>query len=189
MSKIPIDISARHVHLSATDWPRIFGDQPMTVAAQISQPPQFLASQRVTLRGPEGTIESVGVVGPLRPYTQVEVAMTDARRLGLKPPLSESGQLQGAAEVTIIGLAGEITSPVAIIQRRHIHASPADAQAHGLQAGQEVTVRLAGLRGGTLDHVLVRVHPDFSWRLHLDTDEANALGLTTSMVGEIQARS
>lgn len=182
---LPIEISARHVHLSAEAWTRIFGDQPMSVGQNISQPPQFLAAERVTLRGPKGTIERVGIVGPVRPYTQAEIAITDARKLGLTPPLAESGNLAGAAAVTIVGPRGEITVPAAIIQQRHVHASPTEAATNGLTHGQEISVRVSGPRGGVLEHVLVRVHPDFSWRLHLDTDEANALGVTSATIGEV----
>lgn len=185
MSNIPIEISARHVHLSADAWKKIFGDQPMTVGATISQPPQFLAAERVTLRGPKGEIDRVGIVGPVRAYTQVELAATDARKLGLTPPLSESGQLEGAALVTITGPNGSIDAQAAILQRRHIHAHPKDCETFGLHEGQEVSVQIGGPRGGVLEHVLVRVHPDFSWRLHLDTDEANALGVTPTTTGEV----
>lgn len=185
MSKIPVEISARHVHLSADAWSTLFGPAPMTVGTEISQPPQFLAAERVTLRGPKGELTRVGIVGPTRSYTQVELAMTDARKLGVTPPLSESGNLRGAVPVTIVGPKGEVHLPVAIIQRRHIHAHPDEAERYGVHHGQEVSVRIDGPRGGVFDHVLVRVHEDFSWRLHLDTDEANALGVTPQTIGEV----
>ncbi len=182
---IPIEVSARHVHLSAAAWAKIFGTKPMTVGSMISQPPQFLAAARVTLRGPKGIIEQVGIVGPARPYTQVELAVTDARRLGISPPVADSGDLAEAAAITIVGSDGEVTLPVAIIPRRHIHAHPSDGQKFGLTHGQEVSVRIDGSRGGVLEHVLVRLHRDFSWRLHLDTDEANACGVVGQTTGHV----
>lgn len=185
MLNIPIEISARHVHLSAEAWPQLFGAEAISVKTLISQPPQFLATQRVTLEGPKGSLERVAIVGPVRSYSQVELAVTDAKKLGIKPPLSESGSLQGAANITIIGPHGRLTLPVAITQRRHIHASPADLTTYGVSAGQEVIVRILGPRGGLFEHILVRVHPDFSWQLHLDTDEANALGVTPKTEGEV----
>lgn len=185
MINITAEISARHVHLTAADWQRLFGDQPITPGPGISQPPQFVAMQRVTLRGPKGTIERVGIVGPARPYTQAELAVSDARVLGSDAPLSESGKLDRAAEVTIIGAVGQITVPAAIIQRRHIHAHPNDIQKYVLQGVEEVSVRFPGPRGGVLDHVLIRVHPSFNWHLHLDTDEANACGVTKQTQAEV----
>lgn len=183
--EIPIEISARHVHLSPEAWTTLFGNQVITIGSEISQPPQFLAAQRVTLRGPKGELERVGIVGPARPYTQVELAMTDARKLGVVAPLAESGHLERAAGITIIGPNGEHTAPVAIVQRRHIHAHPQEAEKHGLRHGQEVSVRISSERGGVLDHVRIRIHEDFSWRLHLDTDEANALGVTNTTIGHV----
>lgn len=185
MPKITAEISARHVHVSSEDWQQLFGDQPMTSAAAISQPPQFLAAQRVHLRGPKGMIERVGIVGPVRSYTQVELAASDARTLGIKVPLAESGKLDEAGEITIVGSVGEITRPAAIMQRRHIHAHPQDLEKYGLQKGDEVAVTFPGPRGGRLDHVIVRAHKSFVWRLHLDTDEANALGIVGGTEGEV----
>lgn len=187
MTSIPIEISARHVHLTSDDWQQLFGRIELTPAHPISQPEQFVASQRVTLSGPKGQLENVAVVGPLRPYTQVELSLTDARRLGLKPPLSDSGRLEQAAEITCIGPVGTVTRAAAIIQQRHIHSAPADAIQHGLTDRQIVSVTVRGKRGGRFDQVLVRVHPSYSWSLHIDTDEANAFGLEPGTEGEIRA--
>ena len=185
MITIPIEISARHVHLSAEDWRKIFpGDGP-TVAKPISQHPQFIAEERVALQGPSGAIEHVGLVGPLRSYSQVELSWTDAHRLGLHPPLRESGRLNGAAEITIIGPEGSISVPAAIIQQRHIHASPTEAQNYGLTDGQAVDVKVEGPRGGTYTNVIIRIHESFSWRMHVDTDEGNAFDLSPDATGEV----
>lgn len=185
MNTITTEISARHIHLSSEDWQQLFGDQSMTTATAISQAPQFLAVQRVTLRGPKGMIERVGVVGPTRAYTQVELAASEARLIGIVAPLSESGRLKQAGEITIVGDLGEITRTAAIIQRRHIHANPSDIERNNLKGATEVSVRFAGVRGGQLDHILIRVHPSFTWRLHIDTDEANALGIQRDGEGEV----
>ncbi len=185
MNNITTEISARHIHLTSADWQQLFGDQPMTSVASISQLPQFLATQRVHLRGPKGMIERVGIVGPARPYTQVELAASDARVLGVTAPLSESGKLSSAGEITIVGPLGDITRAAAIVQRRHVHAQPGDLERFGLKNKQELSVRFPGPRGGQLDHVIVRVHPSFTWRLHLDTDEANALGLAPGAAAEV----
>ncbi len=182
---VPIDISARHVHLSPADWRQLFSTDGPTVAKLISEPPQFIAAERVSIETPDGLIENVGVVGPLRAYTQVELAMTDARRLGVEPPLSDSGHLSQAVEITIRGPQGSIRVAAAIIQQRHIHASPVDAQNYGLTDGQQVSVVMTNSRGGRFDHVLVRIAPDYVWRMHIDTDEGNALGVLPGTTGEV----
>lgn len=183
MITVPIEVSARHVHLTAAHWRRLFGGDRPTVAKTISQAPQFVAVERVTLSGPAGEIQNVGVVGPLRPYAQVELAKTDALRLGIDPPLTDSGHLEGAVDITITGLRGSVTVPAAILQQRHIHVSPAEAAEHGLTDRQIVSVAVDGHRGGVMNNVLVRVHPDYRFAMHVDTDEANAFGLEPGAVG------
>lgn len=185
ITTIPIEISARHVHLSVTDWRRLFPTDQPTAARAISQRPQFVAAERVMIDGPHGSLASVAIVGPLRPYTQLELAASDARTLGLTAPLRDSGQLEGAAEVTIHGPAGAVAVRAAVIQRRHIHASPAEAQQAGLHDGQLIRVQVDGPRGGTFDNVLVRVRKDYSWSMHIDTDEANAFGLAPGQTGQV----
>lgn len=185
MASVPIEISARHVHLTETDWTALFGSEAMTVDHPISQHRQFAAAQRVTVRGSKSEYRQVAIVGPFRLATQVELSMTDARVLGLKAPLSDSGALDQAAEVAIIGPAGQVTRPAAIVPKRHIHLDPAAATTAGLSDRQIVAVRIDGARGAQLDQVLVRIHPDFTGRLHLDTDEGNACGVTPGMTAEI----
>lgn len=187
MTSIPTEISARHVHLTQADWAALFGYEPITAARSISQPPQFLAEQRVQLTGPKGRLDRVAIVGPLRPYTQVELAATEARALGLEPPLRVSGHLDGAATITMTGPHGSITVAAAILQQRHIHANPDAAATAGIIDGQEVRIQVNGPRGGILDHVQVRIDPSSTWRLHLDTDEANAFGLSAESHATIVA--
>lgn len=187
MALVPIEVSARHIHLSTADWTALFGDTEITSARAISQSQQYVATQRLSLRGPKSEFPGVGIVGPLRPYTQVELSMTDARVLGISAPLSDSGSLDEAAKIIIIGPQGEIERPAAIVPKRHVHIGPAEAAAAGVQDQQKVSVRIDGLRGAVLNDVLIRVHPDFTGRLHLDTDEGNACGVAPGMVAEIIA--
>lgn len=185
MTTIPVEVSARHVHLTAADWQTLFGPAAPTVDRPISQPPQFVAVERVTLRGPKGEIERVAIVGPFRDYTQVELAMTDALRLGVPVTLAESGHLAQAATVDIIGPRGRLQRAAAILAQRHIHAGPDAAVAHGLHSGDVVAVTIAGSRGGVLRNVVVRVDPAFQWQLHVDTDEANAFGIGPTTVAHL----
>jgi len=185
--QIPVEVSARHVHVTAEDWVLLFGQEQIKIGHEISQPPQFSAEQRVILRGPKGELPQVAIVGPFRAYTQAEVAMTDARRLGITPPLSDSGHLDSAVSVTLVGTVGEITRSAAIIQQRHIHMNPDEATAAHVTDHQLVSVVISGARGARLDNVIVRIDPSFSLRLHLDTDEANACGIAVGMTAEIVA--
>lgn len=184
-TSIQIEISARHVHLTQEDWTTLFGPSEMTVDHPISQHPQFSAKERVTLRGPKNTLPNVGIVGPVRTYSQAELSQTDAIHLGISPPLTDSGSLAQAATIAIIGPAGEIERPAAIIQQRHIHMNPAEAEKAGVKNNQIVSVEIPGPRGGRLENVIVRVQPDYTARLHLDTDEGNALGVTVGMTAQI----
>lgn len=185
MASIPIEISARHIHLTKEDWAALFGDEEIAVDHEISQPGQFSAAQRVQLSGPKHAFKSVAVVGPFRSYTQVELSMTDTRVLGVAAPLVDSGSVEGAAMITIVGTKGEIERAAAIVPKRHIHISPAEAETVGVKEKQIVSVGISGTRSAQLDNVLVRVHPDFVGRLHLDTDEGNACGATPGMTAEI----
>lgn len=182
---IPVEVSARHVHLTESDWALLFGSIAPIAARMISQPAQFVGQERITLRGPRGTIERVAFVGPFRTYTQAELAASDARQLGLEPPLSDSGSLSAAATVTIIGPQGSIERPAAIIQQRHLHMSPADAATFNVRDRQTTSVSIDGPRGARLDHVLVRVDANYQLCLHLDTDEGNACGVTPGSVASL----
>jgi propanediol utilization protein len=185
MASVIIEISARHVHLTAADWAALFGPAEIVPDHAISQPSQFVATQRVKLRGPRGEFENVGVVGPFREYTQVELAASEARHLGLTPPVAESGQLDQAAEITVIGPAGEITKNLAIISQRHLHCHPDDATQLGFKDGQIVSAVVIGPRGSRFDNVVVRVNSDYALRLHLDIDEGNACGWQPGLTAEI----
>lgn len=185
---IPIEISARHIHLNAEDWKVLFSTPHPTISKLISQRPQFLATERVDLIGPKSTMLGVGMVGPLRDRTQVELSYSDARILGISAPLVVSGDLQAASTITVRGPKGQISVPAAIIPKRHIHASLDEADQAGLRDGDEVSIEIAGERGGRLDHVVVRTHPTFTWRVHLDTDEANALGIESGNEATIHIR-
>lgn len=185
MASVPIEISARHIHLTAADWNILFGETKITSDHAISQPKQFVAKQRVTLRGSKGQYEKVGVVGPFRSYTQVELSATESRHLGLKPPVTDSGKLDHAVAITIAGPKNEIVRPAAIVQQRHLHCRPQDATKLGYKDGQKIRAVISGPRGARLDNIIVRVNKEYALRLHLDIDEGNACGVTPGMNAEI----
>lgn len=173
---IPVGISNRHLHLSQADASILFGPSAkLTVFKDLSQPGQFACSEKVLLVGPKGVIEGVRVLGPTRSQTQVEIAPSDAIKLGIKPPIRDSGDLIGSAGLTIVGPAGAVTlQEGVIIAARHIHMHTADAARFGVVDKQRVSIRYTGPRGVTFHEVLIRVSSKFAIEMHLDIDEANA---------------
>lgn len=186
--KIMVETSARHVHLSAADLATLFGpDAKLTNKKDLSQPGQFACYERVTVIGPKGELPNVSILGPVRKDTQVELALTDARKVGIVPPIRESGDIEGTPGCKLVGPAGEVElSRGVIAAKRHIHMTPASAAEYGLEDKQVVSVKLTGTgRALTFGDVVVRVRSDFAPAMHIDTDEANAAGLPGTVDGEI----
>lgn len=177
--RIPIEISARHIHLSRPDLEKLFGAGfEMIKLRDLSQPGQFAARQTVTLAGPKGRLEKVRILGPCRARTQVEISGTDAKKLGLKPPVRDSGNLKGAPGLKISGPAGTVNLKQGVILAlRHIHLDPATAAKLGVKNRDRVKVDTKGTRDLLFENVLVRVDPAFRPAMHIDTDEANAAGI------------
>ena len=174
--EIPVEISARHVHLSRADKEVLFGaGYTLTRKRDLSQPGQYLSEERVKLVTQSGEIANVAVLGPERKETQVELSLTDARVLGLKPPIRLSGDLRGAADVIIVGPKGVITAKSSVIvAKAHVHMTPDDAKEYGVEHGQSVNIRIGTERSVTLNDVQIRVSKDFALAVHIDYDEANA---------------
>jgi putative phosphotransacetylase len=175
----PIGVSNRHIHLSQQDLELLFG-QGHSIRCQrdLSQPGQCAAFESVILAGPKGCIEQVRVLGPVRKQTQIEISRSDTFRLGVNAPTRESGNLKGSGEVTVIGPKGSVQlKEGAIIAKRHIHMTPADAEAYGVKDGQTVQVKFTGDRGVIFDNVVIRVSSNFSLEFHIDIDEANGAGI------------
>ncbi len=181
---IPVGVSVRHVHLSRADCDALFGPgYELSKKVDVTQPGQFVTRETVDLVGPKGELHRVAIIAPLRPQTQVELAKTDAFTLGVKPPLRESGKLDGTPGLTLRGAAGSVTIPSGVIlAHRHVHMSPAQARDFGVADRQTIQVTASGDREMTMGDVIVRVHPEFTLDMHIDTDEANAAGLTSDSV-------
>lgn len=183
----PIGISARHIHLSKEDAALLFGaEHEFRPRNELYQKGQYAAEESVTLIGPRNVIREVRLLLPFRDATQVEVSRTDSISLGVLAPVSlEAGRRKGT-RVFIAGPAGMIDRPDALIcPHRHIHISPAEAGAYGIEHGQRVKVRLSGDRALVLENVIVRVSPAFRLQFHLDTDEANAADVTCGVVATL----
>ena len=176
---VPVGISNRHIHLSQADLDQLFGaGYQLTPMKELSQPGQFACKETVTICGPKGAIEKVRVLGPVRKETQIEIVAGDCFKLGVKAPAKLSGDLAGTPGITVVGPKGSVqTAQGLIVAQRHIHMAPADAQASGVQDGQIVKIRVGGLRGGIYDNVAIRVTTSSKLECHLDTEEANAMGV------------
>ncbi len=187
MPTVPIEISARHVHLTKKSYATLFGvDADLKTERKLSQADEFASPDTVALLFGKRKIEKVRVLGPCRDYNQAEVARTDSRQLKADVPLRLSGNVAGSAPVTLIGPAGRLDLPEGmIVAQRHLHIAPAEAQQLGVTDGQEVAVEVDTPRGGRLDHCIVRVKDGYRQTIHLDTDEGNALGLTGSETGNL----
>ncbi|WP_082204450.1 phosphate propanoyltransferase [Clostridium homopropionicum] len=187
VNKVPVSISARHIHLSKEHLEALFGaDHKLTKVKDISQPGQFAAEEKVTLVGSKGKIENVRVLGPLRKETQVEISITDSRALGIKPVISESGNLEGTPGITIIGPKGTINiDKGCLVAERHIHMTSHDAKVFGVIDGQKVNVKAEGHRGGVFMNVVIRVREDYALDMHIDVDEANAFDISNGDMLEI----
>ena len=174
---IPIGISARHVHLCKNHLEVLFGPGHELTFHKELMGGQFAAAETVNLVGKNTTALKARILGPLRPTTQVEISTTDSRTLGIQAPLRDSGDIASSGAITIIGPKGAIyLTEGCIIARRHIHMPPDKAASYNLNDNAIVSVELEGPRGGILHNVLVRVDKTFTLEMHIDTDEANALG-------------
>ncbi len=185
--EIPIESSARHVHLCQRDVDALFGKgHQLTPKRELSQPGQFLCEERVTVIGSKGTFNHVAVLGPVRPESQVEVSRTDARQLGVKAPLKESGDIEDSPGLFLHSGKGMVQlEKGVIIARNHIHMTRSDAARLGVCDKQEVDVKVETDRPVTFHKVLVRVKDSFSLAMHIDFDEANAISLPAGAKGEL----
>ncbi|SCX45042.1 phosphate propanoyltransferase [Lysinibacillus fusiformis] len=185
--KIPIGVSARHVHLAQAEVEQLFGENyQLTPKFELSQPGQFAAEETVVIAGPKGSIERVRILGPARSLSQVEVSWTDAMKLGIKPPLRISGDIQGSSPVTLIGPKGSVVlNEGLIIAQAHIHMSPEDSAKFNVMDGQSVQIKVEGIRPIILSNVVIRVSERYRLEMHIDTDEANAGLIQQGTVAEI----
>ena len=182
---VEIEASARHVHVTKEQAIALFGHE-LTAKRPLSQPGQFLANERVTVRGPKGEFKSVAVLGPERKEAQIEVSLTDARALGLDVPIRASGDVIGSPGARLIGTRGSVQIMQGVIcARRHIHMTTEDAENIGVCDKQNVRLQVFTKRPIIFEDVQVRVSDDFATFVHLDFDEANACGWESGDLGRI----
>ena len=188
MNKILVETSARHVHVTKEDLEILFGaGHELTVKAMLSQPGQFASEEQVDVVGPKNTLKRVRILGPVRPATQVELSLTDARSIGVTAPVRESGDIAGSGACKLVGPAGEVeVSEGVIAAKRHVHMTPADAAEYGVKDKDVVSVKIdSDGRSLIFGDVVVRVSEKFSLAMHIDTDESNAVCAPRDCMGEI----
>lgn len=171
--KVLLGVSNRHVHLTEEDYKTLFGDEPLNKVKDLVQPGQFSSDKKVSIKTEKRTIDNVRLLGPLRSYTQVEISKTDSFALGVNPPVRNSGELEGAETVTIIGPVGEVTKPCCIIANRHLHISPSQREELGLVGVEKVYAKVVGEKETIFGDVYIKESQDYTLELHLDTDDGN----------------
>ena len=182
--EVKIGISNKHLHLSEEHVEVLFGKgHQLTPTKALVQPGQFACEEKVDIVGPKNTLKGIRVLGPVRPETQVELAMTDARTIGIKAPVTESGKLTGTPGCKLVGPCGEVELDHGVmVAMRHVHLNDAQAEEAGVKDGEIVSIKIEGERGLIFDNVLVRAGSKHEREVHLDTDEGNAAGCGSDTV-------
>lgn len=188
--KVPIEVSARHVHLDKPTFAKLFGeDVELTPLKSLSQPGTFAAEQTVTIKSAAGEIPKVRILGPLRTYNQVEISKTEAHLLKINPPIRDSHEISmaGSPGIVLVGPNGRVALKKGLILAwRHIHINNNQALEMGLENGQLVKVDIDNNpRSLIFENVLIRVSPEFDLVMHIDTDEGNAAGINGKGIGMI----
>lgn len=184
--KFIVETSARHVHVTRETLDVLYGKgHELTSKKALSQPGQFACEEKIEVVGPKGSLK-MSILGPTRPDDQVELSFTDARTLGIVAPIRESGDVAGTPGLKLVGPCGEVEiAQGAIIAKRHIHMTPADAEELGVTDKEIVSVKLNTNRPLVFGDVVVRVSPKFALAMHIDTDECNAAAGFGEIYGEI----
>ena len=188
MAQILVETSARHIHVTKEHLEILFGaGATLTKKKDLSQPGQYACEERVTIVGPKKSLANVSILGPERPATQVELSATDARSIGVAAPIRESGDTAGSGACKLVGPCGEVELKEGVIAaKRHIHATPEDAAALGVEDKEVVSVKIETEgRSLVFGDVVVRVSPKFALAMHIDTDESNAAGCGREVYGTI----
>ena len=201
--KILVETSARHVHVTQETLEVLFGaGHQLTAKKMLSQPGQFASTDKIEVLGyndprkdPEGKLPrpsmKFSILGPVRDHNQVEVSLTEARKLGVNAPVRESGDIAGSGACTLVGPAGQVDLKEGVIcAKRHIHMTPEDAERFGVSNGQIVGVKVDSGTGRAVifEDTVVRVSPKYALAMHIDTDESNACCGSGLLYGEIVSK-
>lgn len=174
--KINIGVSNRHIHLTEKDFKILFGENAILEKKNdLTQEGEFSSTSVLTIATSKDKIDEVRVLGPFRSYTQVEISRTDAYKLGINPPMRESGDLEGSSPITIIGPCGVLEKAEGcILATRHIHATEEICNDLGLDPNKKYSVKVGGIKGGVMNGISIKVNKNYKLEMHIDTDDANA---------------
>ena len=190
--KIPVEISARHIHLSKKDFEKLFGEgknKNLTFLKKISQPEQFASKEVAELINKENKIKNVRIIGPFRKKSQLEISLTDAYNLKLKPlpKIKLSGNLTGTCKVLVKGPKTNIKISC-IIAKRHLHVSKEEAKKLKIKNNQKISIKIKGKRSVIFNNIIVRAGEKNKLAFQIDTDEGNAAGIKTKVFGKIKKK-
>lgn len=186
--QVLIETSARHLHVSREHLDILFGKgYELTVKKDLSQPGQYACAERVDVVGPKKTLTGVSILGPVRPATQVEISLTDARSIGVAAPIRESGDTANSGGCKLVGPCGEVELTEGVIAaKRHIHMTPEDAVEFNVKDKDVVSVKVeSDDRSLVFGDVVVRVNSNFALAMHIDTDESNAAACGMNAMGTL----
>ena len=186
--EILVETSARHLHVSREHLDILFGKgYELTAKKDLSQPGQYACTERVDVVGPKKTLAGVSILGPVRPSTQVEISLTDARSIGVVAPIRESGDTANSGGCKLVGPCGEVEiAEGVIVAKRHIHMTPEDAAEFDVQDKDIVSVKIESAdRSLVFGDVVVRVNKNFALAMHIDTDESNAAAAGMNAMGTL----
>ena len=174
--KIPVEVSARHIHLCKKDLETLFGKgYQLKKLKSLAQSEEFAAKERLGIQVKSRKIPNVRIIGPVRKETQVELSHTDGVFLRIKLPVRESGDLKETPGAALIGPKGRIKIKKGVINAwRHIHCSPKEAQELGFKNGMSVSVKTKGICSITFHNVKIQIRSNYRLCMQLDTDEGNA---------------
>lgn len=191
VNTVEVEASGRHIHLDRPTIDALFGEgYQLTKAKDLSQPGQYACKERITIASGKNSFQNVVILGPERPAAQVEVSATDATSLGLRVPVRESGDIEGTPGIVLInGTQSFILKTGVIVAKRHIHITEEDARRFNVSKGEIVQVKIEGARALIFDDVVIRVSADYATSMHIDYDEANAVGFKKGIRGEIIKKS
>ena len=184
--EIKVAVSNRHVHLCNEDFEYLFGKgYKLQKRNDLSQKGEFASLDTVCLKTEKAIIENVRVVGPIRSYTQVELAKSDADILGLDLPIRDSGDLDGAKDVIIIGPKGEkLIKNCCIISVNHIHANNDELE----EFSNNDIVRVRTKDGQIIDNVHIKKADNFVLEMHIDVDNSKKYNLVTNDIVILEKR-
>ncbi|MCA9106698.1 MAG: phosphate propanoyltransferase [Pirellulaceae bacterium] len=173
-----VSISARHVHLTQEHVEILFGEgRTLTPHKDLYQDGFYAAEETVMVVGPRRRmLPNVRILGPVRNFSQVELAFTDAISLGIDAPVRHSGKIEGTPGCVLVGPAGVVELRQGVIRAaRHVHMNFDDAAHYGVSNGDFMKLKIKSPECSvTFEDLLVRADAASKLEVHLDTDEGNA---------------